>query len=287
LVLAVLVAPAQAQSPTAFSLSADSPTKAISPTGPTNIHFNVTLGCALILEGGQMATVTVTGTGPTWLTVGSTQVVFKPTDCAGTTPNQNLNVKLPGVLPVTPGPKAPGLVASSFDMTASSSLPSSPPAPAAQPVAFTVGYRANHTLRSSIQFPYTMTGSTLTWNVTIGSSANARTMIMMNDVTATAGSVSGLAPHFIDTPPGNLTFPVTFKAPDGDWSNATISFVVFSHWCLTTGPCGDPNFSHTYHWTIKNGGGGGGGGKKSPAPSALLMVGLLAGALVLRRRKAE
>lgn len=157
-----------------------------------------------------------------------------------------------------------------------------------------VAYNPGHTLTPDVTFPYTfMGGDKLSFNLTVDVSANSDTMVMFFPVSSTAnGSVAGLAHQrffFSQGENSSRILPVSWTPPAGNWDNATITFSNYSH-CLLGGeidPC-EPQLEETVTWTIVNGAPkttGDGEGKDSPGVGAGLIIGLLAVALVVLRRR--
>lgn len=277
--------PASAQQGQDFTITVTAPSTRISPTESTTLDVKVTVGCIRILQAGADVDVDLDVVGPEWLDAVGETVSFAPeAACA----DANLRLTKSGTVTITPNATAPGLTASTLKVTGTyADATDAEVSEESGEVAFEVEYRPGHTVVSELTFPHTMTGTTLKWNVTVSSDANYRTMIMFNDVTATTGVVDGLSPKFIDNPPGSLTFEVTFTAPDSAWTNSTISFVNFSHWCSTTGTCGLANLTQDYEWQILNGNPPPEESKGLPSNAAgLILVGLASLVLMLRRRLA-
>ncbi len=156
-----------------------------------------------------------------------------------------------------------------------------------------VAYDPGHSFSTDIDFPYTfMGGEKLQFNLTIDVPANSDTMVMFFPVSSSAnGSVNGLSHQrffFTQNEERSRVLPITWTPPTGAWDNATITFSHYSH-CLLGGeidPC-EPQGEETVTWTIQNGApapSGEANGKESPGVGVSLLIGLVAVALVLRRR---
>lgn len=152
-------------------------------------------------------------------------------------------------------------------------------------VTFAVQFHANYTITPSVQFPLTVTGKTANFTVAISNNANARSMVMLEGLHASAGSISGLT-STVYVPPETKTFQVTFKAPDGCWSTATVEFKAFSHYLLLTQEAGSFKGEKDVSWEFQNGVAckGGTSSKASPLNGWVLIASVLGAALVARRR---
>ncbi len=156
-----------------------------------------------------------------------------------------------------------------------------------------VAYNPGHQLTTDIAFPYTWTGGEmLAFNLTIDVTANDDTMIMFFPVSSPAnGTVNGIGgnPKFFLRQGDDATQvkPVTWTPPAGAWDNATISFRHYSH-CLNGGDLDacEAQFEETVVWTIQNGAPPTPAAEKdSPGVGAGLIIGLLAVAIVVLRRR--
>lgn len=285
--LALLAPAAQAQDPSGISLVANS-AGTVPFQGEGSFPVTLTVGCALVLQAAAddfTATVSAVG-APSWLTLDDAAVSIDPTGCLagmGETP-------VSADVPFSVAADAPGVEPLSVNLTATVAGTTSDPASA----AFTVAYESNYTVVADAQFPLTLTTPEVKFNVTATQASNARSMIMMEGVTVSAGSFAGLPSTVYESAagsPASKTFEVTFKAPEGEWTNATVTFQAFGHYLLTSGEAGEYSPAQTYTFQFVNGGtpatDGDGDGKESPAPvAAFTALGLLGLAAALRRKAA-
>ncbi|MCA1819346.1 MAG: hypothetical protein LC620_04725, partial [Halobacteriales archaeon] len=194
--------------------------------GKAAVSVQVGVGCAAVLQavgataaGSHTAVATVTvEKPPSWLTVAPGTATFDASTCPTATDKGYLVANARVNLTVSPG--APGVVPFSLNFTAT--MPGVSPASQVAPSqsnTFNVTYYANHTITPSIHFPYTMTGHWLNFTVTVTQGANARSMVMFENLRADRGTVSGLA-SIVYEPPQTKTFQVTYVAPDSDWTQA-------------------------------------------------------------------
>jgi len=285
LALALLVpTPAQAQDVQAFAASAgyagELPYK-----GSGTIPVDLTIGCAHVLQSAPDFTGTVGATGaPGWLTVTETPFEIEPSACASPSGQVATSV----AVPIAVTQDAPGVVEQTVNLTATLG-----DASAAATGRFTVAYYSNYTLVADTTFPANVTGETFTFKVTATQASNARSMIMVEELSTTAGAVfSGISSGVYEVEagkPASKTFDVTFKAPAGKWTNSTVSFKTFGHYLLLDGSASDYEPAVPYTYTFVNGaadtGGDGKKGKDSPAPvGALTALGLLGLAAAVRRK---
>lgn len=281
--LLMAAVPASAQEALNPTIAIVQPTAPINATGATPIDFTVTVSCATIVaNGGNGAVVVGSDDAPAWLDVEGTTITLAPAGCA----NLNANLSGTGEVMVTPSAMAPGLQRSFFNLTATLGDFAS----GEEQVNFEVDYRSDWSVTPDITFPFTVTEDVTMFNVTVVQNSNARSMVMFEEATASAGTVSGLASQTYE-PPEERIFQVTFTAPDGQWTESNVTFRTYGHYLLTTGESGDPQGELNPTWTFVNGGSGGGGGggggdgKDSPALTpAVFILAIAALALVMRRR---
>lgn len=154
-------------------------------------------------------------------------------------------------------------------------------------VNFNVQFHANYTVTPSVQVPLTVTGKSANFTVAIANSANARSMVMVEQVHASTGTFSGLGsvPY---VPPQTMTFPVTFKAPDSCWTTATVDFHTASHFLLLNQQAGSYRDERTYTYQFHNGiactPGKANTSKSSPVGGLVVLPAVLGAALLARRR---
>lgn len=282
LTFALLTPAAQAQDPSGISLVANS-AGTVPFQGEGSFPVEVTVGCALALQGGLTVTIAAVG-APSWLTLDDLAVEVEAADCLsgmGAAP-------VTADVPFSVAADAPGVEPLSVNLTATAGDTTSD----AVAAAFTVAYESNYTVVADAQFPLTLTTPEVKFNVTATQASNARSMIMMEGITVSAGSFAGLPSTVYEVAagaPASKTFEVTFKAPEGDWETATVTFQAFGHYLLSNGEAGEYSPAQTYTFEFVNGGvpasNGDGGGKESPAPvAAFTALGLLGLAAALRRK---
>ena len=176
-----------------------------------------------------------------------------------------------------------------LNITATVGTKTSAPAPA----TVTVAYHVNYTIVSDATFPLTVNGESVSWNVTVTQTSNARSMVMMEEIKTSAGVLSGPASQAYENAagkPDSKTFKFTWKAPTGEWGNASASFTAYGHFLLLDGRAGDYDEGTPVTYTFVAGEHAGHheeeeDDKKSPAPvGAVLALGLVALAAIVRRR---
>jgi MYXO-CTERM domain-containing protein len=237
-----------------------------------------------MVTGGGTTTTTVTvQSPPTWLTSEPTSATLDPTSCFGGAGFVTANV----AVPLTVTKDAPGVIETPLSLVASVGSSTSDPDSA----VVTVAYNWDYKLTTDVTFPVTMTTPTKVFNLTITQASNARSMVMIEEIKASAGLVSGLASVVYENGPGKpdtKVFKITYTAPEGEWTNATVSFKAYGHYLLLDSRSGSFDAGTPMSWTFTNGGvekTGGGGGKDSPAPvGAFMALGLVALAALVRRR---
>jgi hypothetical protein len=300
LLLSVLpTASAQGQVPGLdLSLAVDDLAVPIPYSGQATLSFNVTVGCLAGLRSmSETQSTTATATvdladPPAWVTATPAAVVVTPSDPACAT-NGTGYITRSGTITLTVKPEAPGVVAHSLNFTAT--MPTQgDPMTASDDAAVKVAYHANYRLETDAKFPMTVTAHKTSFNLTVTQSSNARSMVMMEEVHASAGVIAGMASTVYESGGGKSdakTFKITFTAPDGAWNRSTVSFKAYSHYLLLDSRAGpyDPGTAVT--WEFVNGGvpvtktNGGDSDKKSPMPVApMTALGLVALAAMLRRR---
>lgn len=153
-------------------------------------------------------------------------------------------------------------------------------------------YNACHSLLPDVTFPVKVSGPKLDFNLTLTYCANARSMIMFDDVKADHGAkLTGLAPTTAD-PPATVRVPVEFVAPTGAWTTANVTFKNYSHFLSKDGVAGSGMLYQNITWTFTNANPGGAPpgsasstSKKSPGLEAPVLVAVVLGALVAVARR--
>lgn len=296
-VLSVPLAAAQAELVPGLDVSLDVADLAtpIPYSGSATFAFNVTVGCLAGLRtmseaGSPTATLTVDlANPPAW--VMATPATVDVTPDQGCVTNSDGYITRSGSITVTVKPEAPGVEDQTLNFTATMPTQGEPVSSSDEALA-TVAYNPSYTLQADVQFPLTVTAAKTTFNLTVKQASNARSMIMMEEIKTSAGTVAGLASTVYESGGGKSdtkVFKVTFTAPEGAWNRSTVSFKAYSHYLLLDARSGpyDPGTAVT--WEFVNGGvpatNGGDGDKKSPMPVAPMMaLGLVALAAMLRRR---
>ena len=244
LLLAALAVPtASAQDVSGVSVEAGVLGAPIPYQGSASLPLNVTVGCAEILtamsenEGTAPLTITVTSP-PAWLTVGDASADLASQASATSCLSGGGQTVHQAMLPLTVGMDAPGVVDHTIQVVATVGSTASDPADA----VFTVAYFVNYTLVPDVAFPVTVNGTETSFNVTVTQASNARSMVMIEGLKTSAGVFSGLGSQVYENDagkPDSRTFKVTFKAPSGEWSNATAQFTAYGHYLLLDGRAND------------------------------------------------
>jgi hypothetical protein len=286
---------AQGQAPGLdLSLAVDDLLTPIPYSGAGTFSFNVTVGCLASLRS-MSETQAIAGTltvdlldPPAWAVSTPATVDVTPTpDCAA----GNGYMTKSGTITVMAKPDAPGVTEQALNFTAT--LPTQgEPVHAEDAALATVAYHASYKLETDAKFPLTVTAAKTNFTLTVTQSSNARSMVMVEEVKATTGSIAGMASTVYESGAGksdSKTFKVTYTAPEGSWNKSTVSFKAYSHFLLLDSRAGpfDPGTPVT--WEFVNGGvpatKSGDSGKDSPMPVApLTALGLVAVAAMLRRR---
>ncbi len=283
---ALLTPAAHAQDPAVISLVVASAGE-VPFQGEGSFPVELTAGCALVLQAapeGFTATIAAVE-APSWLTLENATVTLDPAGCV----EGRGEITASGDVPFSVSTDAPGVEPLSVNLTATTAGKASAPAAA----AFTVAYESNYSVVADAQFPLVLTASEATFKVTATQASNARSMLMLEGITVSAGSFSGLPSTVYASAagaPANKTFNVTFKAPEGQWTTATVTFQALGHYLLATGEAGGYAPAQNYTFEFVNGGIPGtatdtGDGEEAPAPAAALTaLGLFGMAMALRRK---
>jgi MYXO-CTERM domain-containing protein len=244
LLLAALAVPtASAQVADALTVEPGSLSAPIPYAGSANLPVNGTVGCSLILQamaGGMSPSAPLTlavTSPPSWLTVGEASEDLASQDsvtaCAGGQGSRSFALELP----LTVTKDAPGIVDHTLNITATLGDRTSDPVAA----IITVAYHVNYTIVADAKFPLMVNGTQATFNVTITQASNARSMVMIEKASSSTGVFSGVPAVVYENDGGkpvSKTYLATFKAPDGDWTNATATFTGFGHYLLLDGRAG-------------------------------------------------
>lgn len=265
-----------------ISLSVVPPAGEIPYAGSGTATATVTYGCFDALQDGHP--VLSAPEAPAWLVVTAGEIHAEPSEnpTACLNPSGSIAVQVPVTLEVSPN--APGVVPQTVTLQVTGNGKT-----ATADVTFTVAYNADFEMTTDVSFPLNVTGPTVTFNLTVTQKSNARSMVMMEEKAESAGVLSGLSSTVYEADALTKVFPVTYKAPTGTWTNATVTFTAYSHWLLAEGGAGDFTGAQKVTWQFVNAGETheehDEPKKKSPAPVApLLALGLLALAAFARRR---
>lgn len=285
LLLAALAIPTtSAQELQGVTVTAEPLATPIPYEGTAQVPVTVTVGCLTIVEQQVATTVEVAVTDPpAWLTVTPAPVEVDPTTCISGTGTATGT----GSLGLAVAKDAPGVVEHTINLVGTLGSAASGPAE----VVFTVAYHVNYTVVSDATFPLTVNGMEASFNVTITQASNARSMVMIEELQTSAGVFSGLGSQQYENEagkPDSKTFKVTFKAPSGEWSDATAQFTAYGHYLLLDGRAGDFDegtpvtysfvAGHQEHEEEDE-------GNDAPAPAGILLaLGLVALAAFVRRR---
>lgn len=285
LALAAAVPTVQAQAPTGLTLTCAELAAPIPYSGTGNLSCTATVGCLEAVTN-QGTTVTfAVASPPAWLSSAGASDEVDPVACLGGAGTQAITVDVP----LTVTKDAPGVEEQTITVTAALGGTS-----AETPAIVTVAYNVDYTLETDVTFPLTITQPSTTFNLTVTQASNARSMVMMEQVKTTAGVISGLTSTVYESGGGKSetkVFKVTFKAPEGEWTDAKVDFMAFGHYLLLDSRSGDYDAGTAVSWTFTNGGvvapdGDDEDDKKSPAPAGVLLaLGLVALAALVRRQK--
>ena len=286
LLLAALAVPSvSAQTPDGITVTPTDLATPIPYEGSAQLTVSVSVGCLTILQSSGSTTVTVAASdAPPWLTVTPASIQLEPQSCIT---GGNGFATADGMVGLAVTKDAPGVVDHTVNLVGTLGTTASDPAPA----IFTVAYNVDYSLVPDVKFPLTVNGTQASFNVTVTQASNARSMVMIEKMKTTTGSFSGLGSTAYESEagkPASKTFKVTFKAPEGEWGNATTTFTAFGHYLLLDGRAGDFDAGTPVTYSFVAGQAEGEHdeeGKDSPAPvGAFLALGLVALAAFARRR---
>jgi MYXO-CTERM domain-containing protein len=283
LLAAALVPPASAQAPQGVTVTPTALTTPVPYEGSAQLPVSVSVGCLSMLEtqGTTTVTVSVTDAAP-WLTATPATIALEPQSCLTGTGFATGE----GTVGLAVTKDAPGVVDHTINLVGTLGTVASEPTP----TTFTVAYHVNYTLVPDVKFPLVVNGTQATFNVTVTQASNARSMVMVEKLKTSAGVLSGLASVVYENDagkPASKTFKVTFKAPAGEWTNASAEFTAYGHYLLLDGRAGDFDPGTTVKYTFVAGQAEETKDeeKDSPAPvGAFLALGLVALAAIVRRR---
>jgi hypothetical protein len=258
--------------------------------GNVTVDVTIKVGCVAILnamamgQNPQLDHVDVAiADPPAWIQADSHDVEMDPSGCAGAAAAGGY-LTLTGSYPFSVAAEAPGITTQSVNLTASleGGAESDP-----MPLLFSVQYHPDYTVVPSIQFPATVSGNSLNFTVTVTNKGNARGMVMMEELHASTGALSGLT-SVAYQPPETKTFQAQFKAPDTCWSSAKVDFKTFAHYLLLDQRAGSYKDARSYDWEFTNGiactpGKGNTSSKSSPVGGLVTIPALLGVALLVRR----
>jgi MYXO-CTERM domain-containing protein len=203
--------------------------------GSAQLPVSVSVGCLSVLQNGGEGDVEVTVTdAPGWLTAAPATIPVDESTCVtggGFASGE-------GTLGLTVAKDAPGVVDHTINIVASLGATASEPVP----VVFTVAYHVNYTIVADARFPLMVNGTEASFNITVTQASNARSMVMIEKASSSIGVFSGVPAVVYDNEAGkpvSKTYKATFKAPDGEWANATATFTGFSHYLLLDGRAGE------------------------------------------------
>ncbi|MCA1811343.1 MAG: hypothetical protein LC623_04945 [Halobacteriales archaeon] len=258
--------------------------------GNATVEVTVKVGCAAILD--AMANgrdlldhVDVAPVDPpAWLVAESHDVPMDPSACITDAGTGSGYLTLTDEFPFSVAASAPGVVTQSLNLTAS--LENGAESAPVQ-VLFAVQFHSDYDVVPSVAFPYTVTGKTANFTVSVTNRANARSMVMVEEQHVSTGTFSGLG-STVYQPPETKTFQVTFKAPDRCWADAQVEFKTFSHYLLLDQRAGTYKGERQFTWDFTNGvactPGKDDTSKKSPVGGLAVLPVLLGAALLARRR---
>ena len=296
LILAALAIPtASAQNPQGVTLDAIAPLATPIPyEGSANLPITGKVGCVTIVEtmagnlDASAPLVLTVESPPTWLAIGEATTNLASLDSIQPCLMGATEMLFSLDLPLTVTKDAPGVVDHVIQVVATLGTASSEPAAA----VFTVAYHVNYTLVPDATFPLEVNGTTASFNIVVTQASNARSMVMIEDLKTSTGVFSGIGSQAYENDagaPDTKTFKVTFKAPSGEWTNATASFKAYGHFLLLDGRAGDYDVGTPLAFSFVNTATEHGEDhdeeKKSPAPvGVLLALGLVGLAAFARRR---
>lgn len=276
--LILAAVPAHAQNVTGVTLAVTPADAEIPYQGSGSIATSVLIGCATLLQNPTASTVTISAKdAPAWFVLTPTSGTVSPTGCANPTGAVTVDV----AVPFTVTTAAPGVVPQTVDLVATFGTTESE----AKGYAFTVAYFANYTVVPKATFPVTVTGGVASFPVEVTQNSNAPSMVMFEKVSASPGVASGLQ-SVVFMPPETKTFNFTYTAPQGPWTNATVTFTNFGHYLIDGVGAGDFVLERKVAWTFVNGDADSESGDKKSSPMVeFLLPALLIAAFVASRRR--
>lgn len=301
-----------AQSPTGLTMEvgpavgtfAEDNYNVIPYAGNATFPVTVTVGCGTVVIHSDNPKVTVSiDPMPAWLTAAPMEFDFTPSQevldsCA--TGQGFASQTLP--FPIVLKESAPGIVEQTLNFTAKMSSATSPAnevGDAKDTAAIQVQFHPSYTITPSVSFPLKVDGCKATFDVVLANSANAPSMIMIEEKRESTGSLAGIGPETFDPAAHNGTHSVTqkivFSTPPGNWTTAQVTFKAYSHFLINPGyGAGEFRGQQNITWTFTKGStegcqvGPDNGTTTAPSPAPMLAayVAVLAlGAVVASRRR--
>ena len=233
-----------------FELTATLDEVYLDPAGTTSVDVEVTIGCALILQGLEQSSISVDAKVPSWVATTPATIAVSLADCAG---DDDLIITKTGSVGLAPSADAPGLEPFNVDLLASFSDASGTATTAEATIqGIAVDYVAGHTMTPSGDQTFQVEDGSYSFTLDLDIAANARTMVMFEDRVVSGGTLNGLTHKIFEVPTGetSTTYTVTWTAPEGEWTEETVTFYTYSH-CLDREGC-DPTNEANPVWTFVN-----------------------------------
>lgn len=284
----LLLVPMAAAQEHEIEVSPHAPAAPVPAGGSMELFADVTMDCSFIVLRGGSAQVDYTFEGlPDGVGANASSTDLDGTDCLAGLPASSLTRNV--TVTVTASRDAAGLVPFDFTILASGESLSGSAEGSGTFQDVMVDYGPGHAIDPG-DATFEVTGGEVSFNLTVSVSANAKTMVMFEDVERPSGArLDGLKSVTFDVAEGHReeVLPITFKAPSGDWDELAVTFTHVSH-CQEGEEC-DPLGHEEVTWTFTNAGGAApaddeGDSKESPGPVAGLLVLALVG-LALRARR--
>jgi MYXO-CTERM domain-containing protein len=269
---------------------------AVPYAGNATVPFTVTIGCGLIAtttaanQGQDSDHVHVTIVDPSaWVVPRTVEAHLEPADIAQECATAQA-VTRTGTLPLQVTAAAPGVVPQNVTVAVQFGGSDAEHTFAPTPLAFSVQFHADYSVVPDAQFPLEVKGGEAQFKVAITQRSNTRSMVMVEEVRASAGSFGGIGSVVYD-PPETKEFTATFKAPTACWTEAQASFKTYAHFLLLDSQAGEYKLPQEHTYTFRNGdscepGTTGNGTQEAPVGIWTLAPALLGAALLARRRRA-
>lgn len=269
---------------------------AVPYAGNATVPFTLRMECGLIVStnaanqgaGADHAYVTIVDP-PSWVVVRETEVHLEPAETAQECATAQA-VTRTGTLPLQVTAEAPGVVPQNVTVAVRYGGSDAEDTYAPTPVSFSVQFHADYSVVPGVQFPLEVRGGQAEFTVAITQRSNARSMVMVEEVRASAGSFGGLG-SVVYEPPETKEFKATFKAPTACWTEAQASFKTYAHFLLLDSQAGEYKLPQEHLYTFRNADGcdpatTGNGTQASPLGLWTLVPALLGAALLARGRRA-